>query len=180
MMSSCESVSCERLAVSSQRLCRPDARKGCAFPESRSGMSQAPRLILLLLTAYCLLLTSACRRDMQDQPQAIAYRENTLFRNGLSSRTLVPGTVPRGYLRADREFYLGKKANSVTVAAGQPTATQTGGATTSAAPTSPASLYPDDVETFPIPLRRKILNGGRSATTSSAPSVMARPEMATA
>src|SRR6266478_2150031 len=160
MMLSSEALSRGRLAVSSQRLCRPDMRKGSAFPEARpSGLSEAtPRqserhclsahrsgkaaspdsnislfrlLIVLLLTAYCLLLTAACRRDMQDQPKAKAYRESSFFRDGLSSRPLVPGTVPRGYLRADREFYLGKKANSGTVAAGQPAATQTGSATTS-------------------------------------------------
>jgi mono/diheme cytochrome c family protein len=74
---------------------------------------------------------------------------------------LIPGTVPRGYLRADREFYLGKKANSRNVAAGQPTVTQTVSATTAAAPTSPASLYPDDVETFPIPITKKDLDRGQ-------------------
>src|SRR5207247_3074254 len=109
-------------------------------PGSPSSLSL--RMILLLLTAHCLLLTAGCRRDMQDQPKAIAYRENTFFRDGLSSRALVPGTVPRGYLRADREFYLGKKANSGTVAAGQPAATQPGNPTTAIAPTNPASLYP--------------------------------------
>ena len=71
-----------------------------------------------LLSTNCLLLTSACRRDMQDQPKAIPYRENTFFRDGQSSRNLVPGTVPRGYLRADREFYLGKKANAAAVTPG--------------------------------------------------------------
>ena len=65
----------------------------------------------MLLSVYCLLLTAACRRDMQDQPKAIPYRESNFFRDGNASRQLVPGTVPRGYLRADREFYLGKKAN---------------------------------------------------------------------
>ncbi len=116
---------------------------------------------MLLLTAYCLLLTSACRRDMQDQPKAIAYRENTFFRDGLSSRTLIPGTVPRGYLRADREFYLGKKANSGAVVAGQPAATQAGSATPSGAPANPASLYPDDVENFPIPITKQDIDRGQ-------------------
>src|SRR6266851_3086410 len=66
-------------------------------------------LLLLLLTAHCPLLTASCRRDMQDQPKAIAYRESTFFKDGVSSRPPVEGTVPRGYLRADREFYFGKK-----------------------------------------------------------------------
>ncbi|MDX6385138.1 MAG: hypothetical protein QOK48_2711 [Blastocatellia bacterium] len=109
----------------------------------------------LLLTASCLL-SSACRRDMQDQPKAIAYRESTFFRDGISSRNLVPGTVPRGYLRADREFYLGKKANAANAAANQPGAAQTPAATTSG-----TSLYPDDVEIFPIPITKKDIDRGQ-------------------
>src|SRR5712671_2545497 len=96
----------------------------------------------LLLSAFCLLAVG-CRRDMQDQPKAIAYRESSFFRDGLSSRPLVPGTVPRGYLRADREFYLGKKANSGTATPGQPAAAPAGSTSTSGAPTNPAALYPD-------------------------------------
>src|SRR5262245_63326708 len=81
----------------------------------------SPRLrvsasVVLLLTAHCSLLTG-CRRDMQDQPKTIAYRENAFYKDG-AARPPVEGTVPRGYLRADREFYLGKK----NVASSQPTA----------------------------------------------------------
>ncbi len=113
-----------------------------------------------LLSAFCLLPVG-CRRDMQDQPKAIAYRQSSFFRDGLSSRPLVPGTVPRGYLRADREFYLGKKANSGTVAPGQPAAARAGSTSTSGAPTNPAALYPDDVETFPIPIDKAALDRGQ-------------------
>ncbi len=128
-----------------------------ASPVSNTSLFRLP--LVLLLIAYCLLLTSACRRDMQDQPKAIAYRESTFFRDGLSSRPLVPGTVARGYLRADREFYLGKKANSVTVPAGQPAPTAS--PTTSGATTNGASLYPDDVETFPIPIDKAAIDRGQ-------------------
>src|SRR5438105_10065578 len=62
----------------------------------------------LLPTAYCLLF-SGCRRDMQDQPKAIAYRANSFYKDGTGSRPLVEGTVPRGYLREDRSFFFGKK-----------------------------------------------------------------------
>lgn len=127
----------------------------------RSDASLLIRLLLLLLTAHCTLLTTSCRRDMQDQPKAIAYRQNTFFRDGLASRNLIPGTVPRGYLRADREFYLGKKANSGTVAAGQPRAAQTGSSTPSTAQTNPAALYPEDVETFPMSITRSDLDRGQ-------------------
>ena len=72
-------------------------------------VSSSPRLLCLLLSAFCLLAVG-CRRDMQDQPKAIAYRESTFFKDGVSSRPPVEGTIPRGYLRADREFYFGKKS----------------------------------------------------------------------
>jgi mono/diheme cytochrome c family protein len=135
--------------VSNQCSRRADTRP------NRASVSR--RLVALLLTAHCLLFTAACRRDMQDQPKALAYRGNNFFHDGLSSRTLIPGTVPRGYLRADREFYLGKKANSVTMTNGQPAAA----ATPAAGGTSPASLYPDDVETFPIPIDKAALDRGQ-------------------
>src|SRR2546423_8718177 len=97
------------------------------------------RLIVfcLLPAAYCLLF-SGCRRDMQDQPKAIAYRENSFYKDGTGSRPLVEGTVPRGYLRQEREFYTGKKSAA-------PSATPQ---TQTAAPQSPSpnatTLYPDD------------------------------------
>jgi mono/diheme cytochrome c family protein len=98
---------------------------------------------------------------MQDQPKAIAYRQNTFFRDGLSSRNLIPGTVPRGYLRADREFYLGKKANSGNASTNQAAAPQTAAAMTATATTNPASLYPDDVENFPITITKKDIDRGQ-------------------
>jgi mono/diheme cytochrome c family protein len=98
---------------------------------------------------------------MQDQPKAIPYRQNSFFRDGLSSRNLIPGTVPRGHLRADREFYLGKKANTGSTATNQTAAPQTAAATTAGAQKNPASLYPDDVETFPVPITKKDLDRGQ-------------------
>src|ERR1051326_294209 len=65
----------------------------------------------LLLTAYCLL-SLGCRSDMQDQPRYIPLRESTFFKDGLSSRAPVEGTVPRGFLRADRELFTGQIANA--------------------------------------------------------------------
>src|SRR5438105_2522693 len=121
----------------------------------------------LLPTAYCLLF-AACRRDMQDQPKAIAYRENSFYKDGTGSRPLVEGTVPRGYLRADRELYLGKKSTTTPQvgpivtqpAGGQPTAPQV------QLPTSPVSAasanpYPDDVDTFPFAITSEDMKRGQ-------------------
>ena len=125
--------------------------------DSLSVLARATRsqkvFFCLLLSAFCLL-AAGCRRDMQDQPKAKAYRENSFFRDGLSSRPLVPGTVPRGYLRADREFYFGKKSNAGTTAQPVPPGATTPASTTGAS----AALYPDDVETFPFPITKEVLD----------------------
>ena len=111
-------------------------------------------LVLLLLTAHCSLLTG-CRRDMQDQPKAIAYRENSFYKDGTGSRPLVEGTVARGYLRQEREFYTGKKSAA-------PSATpQTQTAVTQSTPTNATTLYPDDVETIPMTITKADLDRGQ-------------------
>ena len=61
-----------------------------------------------LLVAACCLLLFGCRQDMQDQPRYEVYEPSSFFKDGLSSRRPVEGTVPRGYLRADRQLYTGK------------------------------------------------------------------------
>jgi len=121
-------------------------------------------LILLLLTAGCLLLTAACRQDMQDQPKYLTYRGSKFFRDGLSSRPLVEGTVARGFLRADREFYTGKKSAQSPIVAQQiapPSSSNTGQPVNAALAGSPAALYPDDVETFPFAVTADMMNRGQ-------------------
>ena len=49
---------------------------------------------------------------MQDQPKIKPLRGTTFFRDGLGSRQPIQGTVPRGYLRSDTEFFTGKKAGA--------------------------------------------------------------------
>src|SRR5580765_5567034 len=117
------------------------------------GRSSVARVIAfcLLLSAFCLLL-SGCRRDMQDQPKAIAYRENSFYKDGTGSRPLVDGTVPRGYLREDRVFYSGKKATAQ--ASPQTSSTQ-------ASTNSQAGLYPDDVDAIPMQITKQDLDRGQ-------------------
>jgi mono/diheme cytochrome c family protein len=100
---------------------------------------------------------------MQDQPKAIPYRASSFFRDGNASRQIVPGTVARGYLRADREFYFGKKPNVGATGISQQLTPGSAAipVPTSSTPTNPASLYPDDVETFPIPITKKDLDRGQ-------------------
>ncbi len=120
-------------------------------------------VFVLLLTAHCLLLTASCRRDMQDQPKMKPFRSSPFFRDGLSTRPPVEGTIARGYLKTDTEFYTGKKAGRPAAAA---TATQTAAGPqpsgTSAAPTlQGAAAYPDDVEVFPIAVSGEVVTRGK-------------------
>jgi len=191
VMWSCESVSSEQKAVRSWRpfdfncpslcdlsdplrLCGKSSLSNFTTETQRTTerhreISRNWRAFVLLLAAYCLLLTPACRRDMQDQPKTIAYRESSFYKDGTGSRPLVEGTVPRGYLREDREFYLGKKATATTQTG--PTLTQPAGAQATApsirlpnAPvtaTNSAAMYPDDVDAFPFVITKEALDRGQ-------------------
>jgi len=123
----------------------------------------------LLLSAVCLL-TFACRRDMQDQPKMKPYRSTVFFKDGLSTRPSIEGTVARGFLKTDTEFFTGKKAGKpggspsaspTQVPAGpQPTATTPPVGSAANAPQG-AAAFPDDVEIFPIPVTKEVVHRGK-------------------
>jgi mono/diheme cytochrome c family protein len=62
----------------------------------------------LCVSLFLCASTSACRRDMQDQPKYIPLRESTFFADARSARPLVAGTVARGHLQDDTLLYAGK------------------------------------------------------------------------
>jgi mono/diheme cytochrome c family protein len=99
--------------------------------------------IVVLLAVVCFA-GAACRRDMQDQPKIKPYRGSSFFGDALGSRPPVQGTIARGYLRSDKEFYTGKKSAP------------------SASP-APASTNPyiDDTDTFPFPITQETVQRGR-------------------
>jgi mono/diheme cytochrome c family protein len=110
-----------------------------------------------LLITVSLFLGSACRQDMQDQPRMKPLRSTSFFRDGMSSRAPVAGTVPRGHLRADTEFFTGKKstiAASANVSA--PPATTPGPNAAQG-----VNAYPDDIEVFPLPITAEVVQRGR-------------------
>src|SRR5262245_1272132 len=124
-------------------------------PSPHRPVSLSPRLLVFLV----LVLTStSCRQDMQDQPKMKPYRGTSFFGDGLSARQPVTGTVPRGYLRTDHEFFTGKKTATTTsqAAAGTPAGPQP---TAGAQPG--ANAYPDDVDTFPFPVNDATLRRGQ-------------------
>ncbi len=127
-------------------------------------ISVSPRLhvFMLLLTVHCLLFAVGCRQDMQDQPRMKPFRSTTFFQDGMSSRPPVPGTVPRGHLRADTEFFTGKKSGTqagTPLSAGQQSTPPT--APTGANAPLGANAYPDDVLEFPLPITLDVVKRGK-------------------
>jgi mono/diheme cytochrome c family protein len=115
---------------------------------------------LRLALAFCLLpfafFLGACRRDMQDQPKTIAYRQSSFYKDGTGSRPLVDGTVPRGYLREDRAFFFGKKLNASDFNKEQQYQTQRPQQTGNS-----ANAFPDDVDTIPMAITKADLDRGQ-------------------
>jgi mono/diheme cytochrome c family protein len=120
--------------------------------------------VFLLLAA--LIVSTACRRDMQDQPKIKPLRGTTFFSDGLGSRQPIEGTIPRGYLRENAEFFTGKKSRAPGTAAtatATPAQQPTGQQQTAGAQVQQAqqSSFPDDVVAFPIPVTKDVVNRGR-------------------
>ena len=63
---------------------------------------------LKALYLISLVLVTACRQDMHDQPKYRGLRASTFFADGSSARPLVEGTVARGTLQEDEAFFTGK------------------------------------------------------------------------
>lgn len=66
------------------------------------------RAALLLTAVGVLLMVSACREDMHNQPKYIPLRENSFFPDQRSARLPVEGTIARGQLEDDSLLYTGK------------------------------------------------------------------------
>src|SRR4051794_35408748 len=89
---------------------RPSA--GCATTDSR-GLSIQLLVATLLLPCFLVVLTGCdddaykADRNMKVQPRFDPMEPTSLFPDGRSERPKVEGTVARGQLRIDREFYEG-------------------------------------------------------------------------
>lgn len=141
-------------------------RGDAAIRSSFSRVSRYPRVpasprlrfSVLLLAASCLLATG-CRRDMQDQPKMKPFRSSTFYGDGLSTRPPIEGTVARGFLKEDTEFFTGKKANRT--AATAPTTPGPQPTTAGGSALQGPAAYPDDVEVFPIAVTKDVVERGK-------------------
>ena len=119
------------------------------------GVRQLVGALVLLL----LLVSVGCRRDMQDQPKMKPFRGTSFFGDGLSSRQPIEGTVARGFLRTDTEYFTGKKPKAPGTASAAATPGQQQTAGTQAG--TQTNTFPDDVEVFPFPVTKEIVERGR-------------------
>lgn len=109
------------------------------------------RNLLWVLTLSVLLL-GGCRNDMQDQPRYKDHKKSEFFKDGKAMRELPEGTVARGFLRADKAFYQGKKEN-VEAGAQATTATDARGNTV-------VTSFPNAIEKNPVPVTAELIDRG--------------------
>ena len=91
------------------------------------------------------------------------YRSSSFFRDGLSTRPPIEGTVARGFLKTDTEFFTGKKAGKSGAGAAVVSTQAPAGPQPTAAAAAPqgAAAYPDDIEIFPIPVTGEVVRRGK-------------------
>ena len=63
-----------------------------------------------LLCLAALILLAGCRNDMHTDPKFRPLDKSDFYPDGRASRSLVAGTIPRGFLRADSYLYTGMTA----------------------------------------------------------------------
>ena len=109
----------------------------------------------LLLTAISLL-ASGCgvRLDMQDQPRYDAYEKSEFFSDNRASRDIPQGAVARGQLHENKAFYTGKVDN--------PNPNVQVETTTNAAGNTIVTSFPNDVDEFPIPVTKELIDRGEN------------------
>ena len=76
--------------------------------KSRCSTLSAFRFTTRAMSMAILLLMTACRQEMYDQPKYKPLRGSQFFEDGRSARPLVEGTVARDNLRIDEHLYAGK------------------------------------------------------------------------
>jgi mono/diheme cytochrome c family protein len=110
--------------------------------------------VWLLIAGVCLA-GAGCRRDMQDQPKMKPFRGSTFFADGLSGRQPIEGTIPRGFLRTDTEYFTGKKSASSAVPSASPAVSSASSAVQN------TDAFANDTDVFPFPITKETVQRGR-------------------
>lgn len=121
----------------------------------KAGIAAGRAPVYFAFLLFTLAFASACgvRFDMQDQPRYKAYKKSDFFKDGRASRDFPEGTVARGQLRDNKGFYTGKIDNpnlNIQVAT-----------TTDASGNTLVSSFPNDIDEFPIPVTKELIDRGQ-------------------
>ena len=111
------------------------------------------RVFLFLLLPFAFLTACGVRFDMQDQPRYKAYKRSEFFSDKRASRDKLAGTVARGQLNAEKGFYTGKIDN--------PNLNVQVETTTDATGNTLVSSFPNDIDEFPIPVTKELIDRGQ-------------------
>ena len=123
------------------------------FAEVKSQKSKVNMIgFAFLLFTFAFLTGCGVRFDMQDQPRYRAYKKSEFFADKRGSRDQVEGTVARGQLRDNKGFYTGKVDNPTNVAPET---------TTDALGNTLVSSFPNDIDEFPIPVTKELVDRGQ-------------------
>lgn len=129
------------------------SRTNPAKVKSEKGKGKNMKSFLFYFLLLTFAFTTACRYDMQDQPRYKAYKKSDFFADGRASRDFPAGTVARGNLRSDHALFTGKKENA------DPNAPVT--TTTDASGNTLVTSFPNDIEEFPLPVTKEMLDRGQ-------------------
>jgi mono/diheme cytochrome c family protein len=127
---------------------KPSAEAGI---RNANGKNMKRAIFYFLL--FALAFSSACRYDMQDQPRYKVFKKSDFFADKRSSRDFPSGTVARGNLREDKALYTGKKENADPNVQVQTTTDPSGNTL--------ITSFPNDIEEFPIPVTKELLDRGQ-------------------
>lgn len=65
------------------------------------------RLLKYAAVSFAAIAIVGCNTDMWVQTKTAPLAESEFFSDGQASRSLIPGTIPRGHLREDGAFFTG-------------------------------------------------------------------------
>ena len=119
----------------------------------RHGVAPSPRLLFAFLLLPFAFAACGVRFDMQDQPRHDAYEKSEFFADKRASRNYPEGTVARGQLHDNKAFYTGKIDN--------PNLNVQVETTTDATGNTLVSSFPNDIDEFPIPVTKELVDRGQ-------------------
>jgi len=118
----------------------------------KSKSKNVSRSAVFALLVFTFAFVSGCRYDMQDQPRLKPYKQSDFFADGKGMRDFPDGTVARGQLHEDKEFFTGKKVD-----ADPNIQVET---TTDASGNTLVSSFPNDIEEIPMPVTKELIDRG--------------------